>query len=224
MEHTEHSSLLDTTGKPDKRDTYAKWSILAGVATFVALVLSVLVRLPVNLFTGHPVFMMVLVICATEGIALLQPTKTPSEKKQGLRKHAIVQSITYLSAIGGFSFIFYNKVVAGKHHFESFHGKLGLFVFIFLTVQLIFGITMAYFPQQVFGSVDKGKSLWKFHRISGYILLSLVWLTAQLGVRADYMYNNLYSTQLIWLHWVAVALVVFGVLSRIRLTKWGLKF
>ncbi|KAI8368337.1 eukaryotic cytochrome b561-domain-containing protein [Choanephora cucurbitarum] len=219
----ENQPLLNNPPVVKKQDTYGKWSIMAGVGLFVALVLSVLVRLPVNIFTGHPIFMVLLIIFVTEGIALLQPTSTPLEKKEGLRKHAIVQSATYLSAIGGFSFIFYNKVVAGKYHFESFHGKLGLFVFIFLAVQLVFGITMAYFPEQVFGSVSNGKNLWKYHRISGYILLSLVWLTAQLGVRADYMYNNLYSVQLIWLHWVAVALVAFGVISRIRFTKWGLQ-
>jgi hypothetical protein len=103
----------------NKRDIYAKWSITSGLVLFVALVLSVLVRLPVNVFTFHPLFITVFIVLATEGISLLQLTKTPEEKKRGLRKHAIIQTSSYLSVITGFSFIFYNKVIAGKHHFES---------------------------------------------------------------------------------------------------------
>lgn len=103
-----------------------------------------------------------------------------------------------------------------------FHGKMGLFVFIYLFVQLVFGVSMALLPKQIFGSVDKAKSTWKYHRVFGYILLLLVWITAQLGVRADYMYNNLYSPHLIWLHWVSLALVFGGLYSRIRFNKWGI--
>ncbi|KAI8047390.1 eukaryotic cytochrome b561-domain-containing protein [Gilbertella persicaria] len=207
----------------EKKDAYSKWSITTGLILFVSLILSVLVRIPFNIFTFHPVFMTIFIVLATEGITLLQPTSTAEEKKSGLKYHAIIQSASYLSAITGFSFIFYNKVISGKHHFESFHGKLGLFVFIFLAIQLIFGIAMAFLPRHAFGSVERGKSLWKYHRVSGYILLVLVWLTSQLGVRADYMYNNLYSVHLLWLHWVAVFLVFAGIANRIRLKKWGIK-
>jgi hypothetical protein len=127
------SSSIDYEGSPllgahqdpqkhivsNKGDVYAKWSITAGLVLFAALVLSVLVRLPVNVFTFHPVFITLFIILATEGISLLQPTKTSEEKKQGLKKHAMIQTGSYLAAITGFTFIFYNKVIAGKHHFES---------------------------------------------------------------------------------------------------------
>lgn len=102
------------------------------------------------------------------------------------------------------------------------HGKLGLFVFIYLLIQLLFGITVAFVPR-IYGSVTRAKSLWKYHRVFGYVLLVLVWITAQLGVRADYMYNNLYSPNLLWLHWVSVVLIFGGIFSRIRFSKWGFK-
>jgi hypothetical protein len=104
----------------------------------------------------------------------------------------------------------------------SFHGKLGLFVFIFLFIQLLFGVTIGFLPR-VYGSVDKAKSLWKYHRRVGYLLIVLVWLTAQFGVRADYMYNNLYSSHLLWLHWVVLVLVGYGLITRTRISKWGFK-
>jgi ureidoglycolate hydrolase len=104
----------------NKKDAYAKWSIISGLTLFVGLVVSVLVRIPFNVFTYHPLFMTSFIVFVTEGVSLLQPTATDIEKKRGLGYHAIIQTISYLSAISGFSFIFYNKVISGKHHFESY--------------------------------------------------------------------------------------------------------
>lgn len=102
-----------------KRDKASKWSITAGLLLFVSLILSVLVKIPFNIFTFHPLFMTTFIVLVTEGIALLQPTSTATEKKRGLKFHAFIQTTSYLSVITGFSFIFYNKVISGKPHFES---------------------------------------------------------------------------------------------------------
>jgi hypothetical protein len=102
-----------------KKDKLSFWSIQAGLLLFVGLVGSVLVRLPFNVFTYHPLFMVPFIILVTEGIVLLQPTSTVEEKRKGLKYHAIIQTLSYLSVITGFSFIFYNKVISGKPHFES---------------------------------------------------------------------------------------------------------
>jgi len=116
IQQQHHQSQLQM----NRKDVYAKWSIAAGLALFVSLVVSVLVRIPFNVFTYHPLFMTTFIVLVTEGISLLQPTSTEIEKKRGLRYHAIIQTTSYLSAISGFSFIFYNKVISGKHHFESY--------------------------------------------------------------------------------------------------------
>ncbi|KAI8080937.1 eukaryotic cytochrome b561-domain-containing protein [Thamnidium elegans] len=166
--------------------------------------------------------MTLFLITATEGVSLLQPTSTPEEKKKGLKYHAIVQTTSYISAITGFTIIFCNKILQGKPHFESLHGQLGLFVFIYHLIQLVFGITIAFVPR-LFGSVQKAKSLWRFHRVFGYILLVLAWTTAQLGVRAHYMEMYLYSPHLMWFHWMAVILVLGGVLSGTRFSKWRIQ-
>ena len=110
-----------------------------------------------------------------------------------------------------------------NYYYYSLHGKLGLFVFVYLFIQLLFGITIALTPT-LYGSIDKAKSLWKYHRILGYVLLLLVWFTSQLGVRADYMYNNLYDTKLIYLHWLSLIFVVTGLVYRTRTRKWGVRF
>ncbi|RCH82075.1 hypothetical protein CU098_005425, partial [Rhizopus stolonifer] len=164
-----------------KKDNYANLSILLGLALFVVLIGSVVARIPFSVFTFHPVFMTLFIILVTEGIASLQPTTTTTEKKVGLKYHAWIQSGSYLSAIIGVSFIFYNKVISNKPHFETVHGKLGLFVFIYLFVQVVFGATIGLIPITIYGSLDKAKKLWKYHRILGYILLLLLWITTQLG-------------------------------------------
>ncbi|KAI7875605.1 hypothetical protein K492DRAFT_173199 [Lichtheimia hyalospora FSU 10163] len=224
---TENTLLLNHNVMkiPSRESLKDKASVIvlnAGLLLFIGLVVSVLVRIPFNLFTYHPIFMTLFIICCTEGVVLLQPTRTPQEKKRGLRHHAIVQAIGYTSAIVGFTTIVYNKVVSDKEHFTSLHGQLGLALFCYLFCQSLFGLLISYLPTLVFGNVATAKRLWKFHRMTGYLLLVLVWLTAQLGVRADYMINNLWSDKLMWLHWVALLLVAVGVVARIRLWKWGI--
>ncbi|CAO3696700.1 unnamed protein product [Rhizopus stolonifer] len=217
----ERIPLIEAPQFYSKKDNYANLSIILGLVLFVGLTGSVVIRIPFSAFTFHPVFMMLFIVLMTEGIVNLQLTTTATEKKVGLKYHAWIQSGSYLSAIVGVSFIFYNKVISNKPHFESVHGKLGLFVFIYLFVQVVFGVTIGLMPITIYGSLDKAKKLWKYHRTLGYILLLLVWVTAQLGVRADYMYSNLYNPYLIHLHWLSLALVLVGLFYRTRVSKLG---
>jgi hypothetical protein len=102
--------------KPDK---IAILCIQAGLIVFVSLFVSVLAKIPFNVFTFHRIFMTLFVVLVTEGIALLQPTATAEEKKKGLLYHAFFQSASYLSAIAGFSFISYKKVISGYSYIGS---------------------------------------------------------------------------------------------------------
>ncbi|KAI7899752.1 cytochrome b561 domain-containing protein, partial [Cokeromyces recurvatus] len=128
--------------------------------------------------------MTLFVVFVTEGISILQPANTAQEKKKRFQYHVTIQLTSSIFAILGFSFIFYNKIISKKSHFESLHSKLGLFVFICLFIQVLFGISITFLARPLLGSVDKGKRVWRYHRIYGYVLLlPLVWITAQLGVR-----------------------------------------
>jgi hypothetical protein len=74
---------------------------------------------------------------------------------------------------------------------------------------------MFYFPQ-VFGSVAKGKAVWKYHRASGYVVWSLVLVNCVLGTQSDWFLGVWNIT---WV-WVTFAVLAFlGVVSRIRLSK-----
>lgn len=115
----EQSPLIGFKEKKTRKDIYANISIALGLTLFVGLIGSVLVRIPLNVFTYHPIFMTLFIVLITEGIALLQPTSTTEEKKKGLKYHSLIQSTSYIFAIIGVSFIFYNKIISGKAHFES---------------------------------------------------------------------------------------------------------
>ena len=79
---------------------------------------------------------------------------------------------------------------------------------------------MAFIPN-LYGNVTKAKSLWKYHRMTGYTLIIIVMVTAQLGIRADYIYNNLWSPKLMIGHWIALIFIIIGISGRVRFYKWG---
>ena len=77
---------------------------------------------------------------------------------------------------------------------------------------------MFYFPA-VFGSVEKGKSIWKYHRASGYIVWTLILINCVLGTQSTWFTGVWDNT---WI-WVTLAIIAFlGMASRIRLSKMKL--
>ncbi|KAI8142186.1 eukaryotic cytochrome b561-domain-containing protein [Fennellomyces sp. T-0311] len=223
MANDERTPLIQDQPSPEvmkRGDAILATTTNFGLALFVTIVISVLVRIPYGPFTWHPIFAVLFIVFTTEGVSLLQHTSTAEQKKKGLRWHATVQSFAYLFAIAAFVAIVYNKTIHNKDQFDSVHSQFGLTVFIYLLLQVIFGLTIAYVPN-LFGGVAKAKQLWKFHRMSGYLLLVLVWITALLGAHTDTMYNNLPKPGLVWGYYIALILVAVGIAGRVRFSKWG---
>lgn len=105
---------------------------------------------------------------------------------------------------------------------NSVHAYFGVATLSYLFVQLVFGIVIAYVPA-LFGGTAQAKALWKYHRVSGYLLLILVWITAELGTHAEFMVDNFPRPNLLWLYWVSLVLVAVGIGKRTDITKWGLQ-
>ena len=77
---------------------------------------------------------------------------------------------------------------------------------------------MFYIPC-VFGSVEKGKAIWKYHRASGYLVWTLVLVNCVLGTQSEWFIGVWDNT---WV-WVVLALLAFiGVISRVSLSKMKL--
>ncbi|CAO3609097.1 unnamed protein product [Cunninghamella blakesleeana] len=206
-----------TLGSITKKDKNGLLLIRFGQISFALFILSVLVRIPLSVFSFHPFFMTIFILILTEGIATLQTTKTLQEKREGLKKHALIQLLAYISSGIGFSAIFYNKIISGKPHFTSFHGQLGIFTFGYLLFQLIFGLLIAFIPSISFHA----KKYWKYHRFTGYFLFLIVSTVALAGVQADYVLANapIHSTFFILISVIIFTSILSGIFLRIRVYK-----
>lgn len=155
-----------------------------------------------------------------QGILILQPTHTPKQKEKGTVLHSIFNGGGILSLIAGLIIIEYNKFAHGAYHFTSIHGKLGLITFIFFITQAIVGLTQYYTPQ-IYGGVDNAKAIYKYHRISGYIVLPLSLVAVSAATQVDFNKNVLHIQ--LWSVIVASTLIIVGIGARIHLQKLGLK-
>lgn len=152
-------------------------------------------------------------------IQSLQTTTSPSgsaEKHAAFRQHQLINLAFSLPILLiGVSSIIYNKHIHNAPHFVSAHGKMGLAIVIWLFVQALVGIVASQAAKK-YG--DSAKRFYKYHRLSGYLLLPLVLVTAHLGgAYSDWMVKG---HSKMWQRVVAfdvgLALVAVGVVVRAR--------
>ncbi|KAL8670568.1 MAG: hypothetical protein Q9224_007663 [Gallowayella concinna] len=159
------------------------------------------------------------ILLTTQAILLLQPTHTPKQKKQGTNIHAALNLTSILTLIAGLVVIEYNKIAHSGAHFESPHAILGLITYILFFLQAIIGIAQYYTPG-LFGSTEKAKSIYKYHRMSGYVLLVLSLVTVAAATQTGFNKNILHIQ--LWAVVVASVITLVGVLPRIKKQKLGL--
>lgn len=190
---------------------------------------------PLNLFSAHPVttltwLRIVLtnilqllnsagILLTTQAILVLQPTHAPKQKKQGTSVHAILNGTSVLALLAGLIIIEYNKIRGGGQHWESPHAILGIITYIVFVIQAIIGITQYYTPR-LYGVVDNAKSFYKYHRISGYLLLILSFCTVAAATQTTYNKGVLHIR--LWAVIVAALITLVGVLPRVKKQKLGL--
>ncbi|KAL9006083.1 MAG: hypothetical protein Q9188_001156 [Gyalolechia gomerana] len=159
------------------------------------------------------------ILLITQAILLLQPTHTPKQKRQGTNIHATLNVTSILTLLAALIVIEYNKISHGGTHFESPHAILGLITYILFFLQAIVGIAQYYIPS-VFGGVDNAKSVYKYHRMSGYVLLTLSFATIAAATQTGFNKNVLHIA--LWAVLVASIITLVGVLPRIKKQKLGL--
>ncbi|KAG6832718.1 hypothetical protein H0H92_012290 [Tricholoma furcatifolium] len=133
----------------------------------------------------------------------------PQTKVAGLRRHQAAMLFVGLPAIllGTFA-VAYNKSLEGKEHMTTWHG-VGL------------GGGSVWFKGAAFGGGAKAKSLWKYHRLSGYFLFPTLIFTAHLGGAWSSWGDRVMTSGLLRLivYTIAPLLTVIGVVMRIRTSK-----
>ncbi len=87
-------------------------------------------------------------------------------------------------------------------------------------IQAVVGITQYYTPG-VYGGVENAKSVYKWHRMSGYVLLVLSLCTVAAATQTGFNENVLHIQ--LWAVIVASVILLVGVLPRVRKGKFGLK-
>lgn len=150
---------------------------------------------------------------------MLQPTATPKQKTNGTHIHFAFNLTGTLALIAGLVIIEMNKASHPETRFTSVHGILGLTTFILITIQALIGFVQFYVPEPVLGSVENGKMLYKYHRMSGYLILLMLLATVCAATQTDFTNNVLHIR--LWAVIVASVLVLAGVLPRIKKQKLG---
>ncbi|KAG8629255.1 hypothetical protein KVT40_003120 [Elsinoe batatas] len=191
----------------------------AGVWVLAAIVWGAVFSNDLMLFSAHPLLNSAAVVFFVQAILVAQPTATKDQKRVGTYWHAGFNNIAVLSAIAGLVVIEYNKFDHDGEHFVSPHAILGLTTYILIGIQAFVGATM-YFLPGLYGSVDNAKSLYKYHRWSGYLVLTLLLATVCAATYTGFN-ENVLKMQL-WALVVSSVLVLAGTIPRIKKAKLGL--
>ncbi len=191
-----------------------------GIILLTASVWASIFLNPLILFSAHPLLNSAGILVLTQSILILQPTHTAPQKRQGTIAHALLNNFGIDFLLAGLIVIEVNKFSHSGTHFVSPHAILGLITYILLALQTAVGFTQ-YFTPQLYGSVETAKSIYKWHRISGYVVLALLLATVAAATQTDF--NKTTLDIKLWAVLISAALVLIGVLPRIKKQKLGLR-
>ncbi|KAI1083867.1 eukaryotic cytochrome b561-domain-containing protein [Whalleya microplaca] len=174
---------------------------------------------PLMLFSVHPLAQSAGLLVLVQSILVLQPTHTGAQKQVGAKVHAGLNFLAFSLFLVGVVSIEVNKFKSNGPHFHSVHGYLGVIASIWILVQYFVGFTMYGLPQ-LYGGEANAKKIWKYHRVSGYVLLLFFLATVISATQTDYNLNVLGLK--LWAITLISVLLVIGVYPRIKKHKLGL--
>ncbi|KAJ3219151.1 hypothetical protein HDU67_002484 [Dinochytrium kinnereticum] len=173
-----------TTSPTEKKLSLFRWIQLISVNAILLGVVGVIAgpaTSPLVLFSAHPTFVGLFIILAANGL-LLQQNVPPAEKRKRTVVHLYVLFAALILITVAFSAIYMNKDINHSAHFYSVHGKYGAFTFLALWTIAIFGLLIHTFPGYLGGPLKVRKYLYPLHRIVGYIIFTLVIMTASFAM------------------------------------------
>jgi uncharacterized membrane protein len=124
-----------------------------------------------------------------------------------------------MALIAGLTIIEMNKASHPETRFRSAHGIMGLITYILIFSQALAGFVQFYIPRQILGSVDRGKAIYKYHRMSGYLILVMALATICAATQTTFNAAVLHIKW--WGVLIADILVLAGVPPRITKSKLG---
>lgn len=210
-----------TSQQPLYKNLWLDYALLTqgGVLILVAIVWRGVFTHNVILFSGHPLLQSLGLLAVTQAILILQPTHEPEQKRVGQRAHAALNLTSFLLFASGVTIIEVNKIRGHGPHFHSVHGTLGILTSIAILLQYLVGFTIWAVPG-LYGGVDKAKSLYKYHRLSGYFIYLALLATVLSAVWTDYNKNVL---GIKWWQLVVPIALILPLLLRISAAKFGFR-
>lgn len=190
-----------------------------GVGLLFVLIWASVFTKPLILFSAHPLAQSLAILTLVQSILSLQPTHTPEQKRVAQRVHASLNLFAFLALVTGVTIIEYNKQASHGQHFHSAHGYLGVISAIVILLQYFVGFTMWATPQ-LYGGERGAKTIWKYHRYSGYLILMLLLVTVCYATGTDYNKNVLKIKP--WATIILSLLIFVGVFPRIQKQKLGI--
>ncbi|KIW10591.1 hypothetical protein PV08_11555 [Exophiala spinifera] len=191
----------------------------AGIWILAALVWAAIFENNFIFFSYHPLLNSAATLLFVQGTLVLQPTALQKDKIHGTYAHSVFNTLGVAGLIAGLVVIELNKASHPETRFTSIHGKLGLVAYILIFIQWLVGFAQFFVPR-LFGGVDSAKAIYKYHRVSGYVLQ--VYMLAVIAAATQTAFNKNVLHIKLWAVIVASVLVLAGVLPRIKKHKLGL--
>ncbi|TIC66663.1 hypothetical protein E3Q02_01791 [Wallemia mellicola] len=173
-------------------------------------------------FVFHPLFQTFGLTVLVIAVLTLQPATAGTRKVRSFERHRKLIGYLALPAfLVGSSAMFYNKHLHGALHFTTWHSTAGLSVGVLLTIQSLVGLGFT-MPSKEKPLLPK--TLYKYHRLSGYfILLPLLLLTVALGVgHSTWATTQASLTIRVLFVDLPALLIVLSLWARLRKQKLGL--
>ncbi|KAF2735397.1 hypothetical protein EJ04DRAFT_491739 [Polyplosphaeria fusca] len=193
----------------------------AGIWILAAIVWGAIFSHKLIFFSAHPLLNSAGLLLVTQAALILQPTHTPSQKREGTLVHFAFNLVGVSALLVGLIVIEINKGPNPAHgRFTSPHAIFGLIFYISIFLQALVGFTQ-YFTPGLYGGVDNAKKVWKYHRMSGYVVATIGLATVCAASWTTFNLDALHIQH--WAVIVASVLVLVGLVPRIHLQKLGLK-
>ncbi|GAK64673.1 cytochrome b561 [Moesziomyces antarcticus] len=197
-------------------------SALLFVGVIWSIVFSSFSPLSLPLFGFHPLIQSFAILLLVQAIVVLQRTSAsqPAAKRSAFSAHQWLNLVLVLPLFtAGASIMWYLHDQPGTAHFISYHGILGTAVVVAAWVQAALGAASVWGRGRMVGGEAQGKKLWKWHRLSGYVLVVMFAATAVLGVVETTWASKNASMAQTLLVVVALALAVVALAIRIQKSK-----
>ncbi|KZP23676.1 hypothetical protein FIBSPDRAFT_951894 [Athelia psychrophila] len=172
-------------------------------------------------FAYHPILQTLAIVLFTYGVLTLQPTSQPATKAAGLERHQLATLLLGLPVLAlGTLAIMYKKYPWPHGIAVTWHGTFGYISILWLLVQICVGGASVWGGGIAFGGGNKAKSMWKYHRLSGYMLLPLLIGTAHLGGAHSFWFvkNSDWTVRTV-IFTLAPLVTLASVYARVRTSK-----